>query len=264
MAQKEKQQYMIFASNLRQHYEKWKVKEYGRNQGKLAKAVGLKDRKSIFNYMNAVNYPDPDILEKLCEVLETTPEELNGLNDDFMKKYKYDEETAQKVRNGYDAFCTGIGLNNDFLKYVRSALPDSVFPLFTPLYQDFFTDQYVRTEPIETVENHDRPEQQITTSDGIHSDLTYPDYAFLKDVQDKVTELIEIMYYKRSKEMETAVKRINSECMKTTPDGKQYFVKADKKMLCEYDPYYRYILGENGEIINSQLEKEGKLNNGKH
>ena len=263
MTKNEKQQYMIFASNLRRHYERWKSVEYGRNQDKLAKAVGLADRKSISNYMKAVNYPDPVTLQRLCEVLETTPEELNGLNDSFRKHYQYDEDTADSVRRGYDAFCSGIGLNNDFLKYIRSALPDESFPLFAPIQSDPMIDQYIRRPAEETAVATYGKEYQIVTCDNIHTDLTYPDYAFLKDVQDQVTELIEYLYFKRKKQLDEALKKVNDEFIITSPDGLTFTRQVSKTKLCESDPYYRFILGDAGSIIEEELQKEGK-NNGKH
>lgn len=247
MSSKQKKQHMLFASNLRKYYEKWKMKDRSNTQEKLAYLVGKADRKSISNYLNAVNYPDEDTLNALCDILDTTPEELNGL-DDFRTRYQYKEDTAERIRNGYDAFCSGIGLSNDFLKFIRSALPDESFPLFTEIIKDF--DHCYRDTPHETAETKTGSEYQIYTAAGEHTDLTYPDYAFLKDVQDQVTELVEYLYFKRQKQLDAALKTINDECF---VGNVEYGIR--KERLCETDPYYRYTLGDQGKIIESEIEK---------
>lgn len=264
MVKKQKQQYMIFASNLRKHYDKWKKEKSGNTQETLAELIGIKDRKSISNYLNAIQYPEDDVLNNLCDVLGTTPKELNGLNDDFKTKYQYDTHTAATVRNGYDAFCAGIGLNQSFLKYVRSVLPDEEFPLFRPIESDPFSDQYYRADPEETAHTKTGSEYQIVTAAGVHTDLTYPDYAFLKDVQDQVTDLIEYLYFKRQKQLNEAVQKINDECVSSDQYGLTTVKQVTEKQLRESDPYYGYLLGDQGKIIKTELNKRKESDNGKY
>lgn len=254
MAQEKKQYLIPFATRLRYYVEKWQ-KEEGKTQDDLAEAVGLSDRKSISNYLNAYQKPSKEKLLNLCDVLGTTPDELNGLNDDFITKYQYDSKTASSVRNGYEAFCTGIGLSNDFLKYVRSALPDESFPLFTRIVADPLTDHFYREDSKITAETNIGSEYQIYTAAGEHTDLSYPDYAFLKDVQDQVTELVEYLYFKRQKQLDAALKTVNDECIVTSQTGLTIVKEPSEKLLCDTDPYYRFILGEQGKIIKAETEK---------
>lgn len=257
MKEKQKKQYMHFAINLRKAYTKWK-KATGGNMDDLADAVGLQNRKSISNYLSAYQYPEEDTLQSLCEVLGTTPDALNGLNDDFETKYKYDEDTVIKVHNGFRVFNESIGLDDNFLKFVRSAFPDSSFPVYTPITHRLMEDHFIREEPCEAVKTDDCPHYQITTDKGITADLTYADFAFLKDVQDHVTSVIEYLYYKRQKEMNEVLDQVNADLIQVKPDGTTVVYGAGKEKLAKYDPYYEYMIGKASDIIKAAVTKEGK------
>lgn len=256
MAKKRKPQYEPFAKNLRNAFEKWQTKTGG-TQETLAEKIGVADRKSISDWLNARSYPTEENMESLCEILNVTENEL--LKFSRQEKYRYDKDFTLEIHEKFQTFCEALGLNHDFLKFVKSAIPDEEFPVYSPVcYPDLMDENFERATLMEAFECDTQNEYQRRLSDGKTINLSHADYAFLKEVQDNVCSYIEYLFYKRKKEMEEDVQNINANNI--TRKGGAVFVKhpSANKML-ELDRFRKYATEEYiQEVLNNGKNNKKK------
>lgn len=205
--------------------------------------------------MNARSYPTEENLEQLCIVLGTTEEELNGLRDSsFEEKLQYDQKFTKAILNGYQDFNNGIGLDESFLRFVRKEIKDEEFPLNTQIVLNTKTDQYERIIPTEAYEIKSNSLYQLSIENGKTINLSYADFAFLKDVQTEVVKYIEYLYYKRRKEIDDSIQSINDEYAEYNDSDNNFRIED---IVMKYDKYYEYETGKQLQIIYKQ-KKEGK------
>lgn len=254
----------IFAKNLKKKYiEMYKSK--GKTMSDLADDIGLSDYKSISNWINGYQYPSQDNMEILCDLLKTTEEELNTpVYNSFEDKYENDPIFTEDMINGFKLFSSGIGLNNDFLSFVRSTIPDKLFPKYTiinsqTILKDFdFKKVWVREQPLRAMKSTPKyAKYQLHIGDETYN-LEYPDLAFLKDVQDEIISYIEYLFYKRKLEMENELSTVIEETTETDSEGRQFEKGMLPERLKEIDKYYKYISkdGEHKKIIEEQRKQE--------
>lgn len=231
----------IYAKNLKPAYERWKKDKPGRNMEDLAAEVGVRDRKSVSQWINGEVTPERANLEKLCDVLGITEEELNG-TESISEQFKYDGNFTENLHNGFQQFNAAIGLNEDFLKFIRAAIPDSEFPLWKEVYHPLDpvgVSKYEHREPMEAFYTDKRNYFQLTVEDGRTVNLLYPDFAFLKDIQTEVIQYVEYLYYKRRQEMERELQYFNDKYVTDTGA-----VGVGRKTIYSLTKYSEYMLRE--------------------
>ncbi len=247
MANERRPQYEFFSKRFKEAYKSWR-KRTGGTQEKLAELIEVSDRRSISDWMNAKSYPTPANMKKLCEVLEVTEDSLTR---SYENDYHYSENFTEELHRKQKAFCKGIDLDLSFLKYIHEAVPDEDFPIYSPLMpktgkllpdEDGFSIGYTRQDDFLTAYRcEEENEFQRQIGDGKTVNLHYADLAFIKDVQEEVTNYVLYLMYKRKKEMEQELSDLTEA---STDRTKGLRVQFSAQKIAEYDHYSKYIYKE--------------------
>ena len=252
MGKKGKTKYLLFASTLEKKYKAWKKANHG-SMEIFADLVGLSDRASISKYINAEQYPSKETMERICEALNTTEEELNS--GSIADRYRLDENFTSELHKGYKLFCESIGLDENFLSFIRHEISDAEFPLFKRIVYQPKDMQFVYTNELEAFSSGDHNIYQLDLGNGKTVNLSYPDFVYLKDIQNEIADYIRYLFYKRHKEMEDELQHVNADLIKENGDQISVAVPGFRK-LCDYNKYLEYI--DSGKI--ESVLKEGKRN----
>lgn len=75
-------------------------------QGQLAELVG-KSKNTISNWERGDNFPDPDTIERLCEIFDVTPNQIFGWDklpelEEFLRDQREKAETLARLRKKQD------------------------------------------------------------------------------------------------------------------------------------------------------------------
>lgn len=256
----------IFAKNLKYYFKLWKSEkdeneEENRSQALFAKKV-LSNRKSVSDWMNAKTKPQDDQIERICGVLGIKKEMLYDSSD--QEKLLYDKQFTREIHEHYQQYCDGLGLSHDFMKFLKSEIQDELFPVWTPIMEDglvnpFEEDKFRRATPPKVYQSKNEYQRQTVTEKGIRTvNLTYIDYEFMKEVQEEVISYIEYLYFKRKKEMEITVEKVNSENITKREDGVIFVSVPSRKKMEEMDRFEKYRTKEHVEEVlkNAKNNKE--------
>ncbi len=238
-----KPQYEIFARNFSDHFEEWQKRTKG-TQESFADLIGT-TRKTVSNWMNAINYPQEKLLEAICQTLNVTEQELNvGTIKEYLK---YDENFNEDVHRESKEYTDSIGLNSHFMKFMKENISDDIFPLWSTIVETSF-DTLGRKYDLEAFQSEGQNEFQRKLEDGKTVNLTYVDYMFMKDVQNEVISYIQFLCYKRKREMEEEVKACQNEYDQLT------FVKSNTihDIAMKHDKYMERLQ----EVLKNGKHKE--------
>lgn len=255
MNKKAKEQYRLFASNFEKKFNAWRKENKG-GQEYFAELIDVADRKTVSNYINAVNYPSPETMELICSVLDTTEEELNGGAHD--ERYKYDEHFTKELHLTFQQYADSIGLSSDFMRFVKSAVSDSEFPVYSPIVSTATEPKHHRQPLAEAFPCKDSNEFQCSIKGGTVN-LGYADYQFLHEVQEEVIDYVRYLYFKRKKEMESEVCRVQSASTEKV-NGVTVYDSLPIDEMKKYDPYLQFITEDSVSSLVKEGESHGKEN----
>lgn len=262
------------------HRIKWILDYRGVNQIHLAKDVGIhKDylNKQIRTENMEINLLDT-IAKKLNVAVEyltgginaTSPKDLHvqfiGVDDEGYYvpgyeakhthdyRYHYDSAFTKEMHEQFNRYNHAIGLNENFLRFVKQSVPDDLFPVYSPIVveHDLLGSNYKR-QPLADAQAVNTSNEYQRTIDGKTVNLSYADYQFLLTVQDEVIDLVKYLYSQRTREMQAEVRKaqISSE---VTENGITSFCDVD---LNQFDPYLKYQSKESVETILNESKKKG-------
>lgn len=167
-------------------------------------------RQTIANWKNG---EEPNSFNKtqLCKIFNvnddyfdtiTTREDLN----------KFDTVHITKVGKENASFAVEHGLDLDLVQVLHELVDfDSLFPKYSHIVEEPSSSpdnpRFIREENADSaVIDKDLEFLQIKRDGKIYT-MHQADLAYLKEVQDKVKEYVEFLFYKRSKEMKEEVQR---------------------------------------------------------
>ena len=240
-----KKKYEIFAQNLKEHYERWKKMTPRGNQELFASLVEVENRETISKWLNGKVYPVPENMRKIEKVLGVTEEQLwSGHFHEF--RYEEDSQFTHEMHDQFRAYTEAIGLSGDFLKFVKSSIPDEKFPVYSPIIAEHgMLESTLTRQPFANAFMTKSTNEFQRTASGKTVNLSYPDFQFLRSVQDEVVSLIEFLYLKRAQEMKTEVQKAQLASIKKEGDI-TVFCDVD---LRQFDSYMKYMTKENVEEV---------------
>ncbi len=245
---KKKVEYAIFARNLSMVYDQRKKERLFTNAEDLLKMINeketvIKDVRSFQSYKAGEQYPRKKAMKAICRVLRTTEEELNSAEPKEL--YKSSKAYTEQLHEESAEYADSIGLSPDFLNFIRAAIPDQHFPLYLPVRWildpdpvDLMKARAVRATPAAAYDSKSKTNYQLHLSDGKTVNLSKADLQFINDVQKEVVGFIEYLYYRRKKEMDDILDRMNADQYETAPDGWTITKAVDE---IDFDKYAQYV-----------------------
>ncbi len=239
MGKERKPQNEVFAKNFGMYFKRWQA-ETGGTQDDFAVQVGIADRKSISDYLNAKHKPSEDNLNAICEELGVTVDMLYQSNK--QDQYRYDKAFTESLHMRFQKFTNDIGLSNEFMKFLKEFIPDQDFPVYSPIRKTggLFTEvSFVRPKSAEAFQCDEQNEYQRKREDGKTINLTEFDYLFMKDLQSEVISYIEYLCFKRKKEMEDEVSACMNSITTVEKDGISYMIDRSEEAIKKNDKYLK-------------------------
>lgn len=236
----------IFAQNFSRYFEEWKKQDSGRNATKFAKLI-YSNRVSVSKWKNGNAYPTEENMKRICEVLHVSEDQLTDASL-YKKAYTHDSHFTENLHHRFQKYCDCIGIESDFMKFAKSAVPDEEFPLWSPIVEtgDLLNIKYHRQSLASAFESDSSNEFQRSI-DGKTVNLCYADFQFLREVQEDVKEFIRFKYYQRKHEMESEVSAVQT-ASEETVNG----VKITSSISPEkYDRFMEY---QTTKSVNRILE----------
>lgn len=237
------------------YQEKWKSK--GKTQADFAEAI-----RNCFPNPHACKCTNHNVskwlsgsfpemyLEQIAQVLEVDLEVF--IPQTRSEKYEYDSEYIKGITDDHAKYAKGIGLKGSFMKYVVQK-PDFAesFPVYSPLWLKVsglpcFEKWEISRLPLAECAPVERTTFQIE-KDGKKITLSRADLEFLKEVQSKVYDYVDYLFYCRSKEMEEEEKKAQTLLPKRTIDENGVSIAyrptgVVQHELQEIDRFRKYVI----------------------
>lgn len=271
---------VYFAKRFSELITEWK-KRTGMTQKQFA-TLCYSNPNSITNYKNGVDFPSPATIDQIISVFNDA--ELNVTIEDFIPHgnddtYKYDPSRVKAIQDHNQEYVEEIGLSDGFLDFVFNHTdfsdPNEGYPIWSPLALMPFKPEPFKTEiedlkylndmflvheygRLELMKTHVVPENQkfaVKMQDGSTVILTRIDLRILKDLQDKIVDVVKYIYFTRRKEMKSqvinATKQANPQLSTNNGRGIGINGSLSKNELIAIDPYMQYLtwVDENGKEI---------------
>ncbi len=253
-----KTRYAQFAKNFKFHLEKWKSADGKRvrsNEDFIAALDAVLNREncitatSISYWANSRQYPRPDIMPAVCEVLGVTEEELNTAELQTVitqEKYKYcGAADFIDIREKY-------GIDEDFMKYFLNIAGYQYQPTgIIQLNSD--GSGYVRSVPDLPVNDTDDLLSDINLS--MIRLLTAEDFKALKDIQDHTAEYMDLLITKHNAVLADQISAVNR---KYTHKGKP-LSKAEELALAPNNEQQTREYKEKEKELRGKYGKREKI-----
>lgn len=269
----------FFGKKFSELIEEWKKLTNGTQEEFAKKAFSNKN--SIGNYKRG-QIPNDDKIQSLVDVFNDAG--MNVSIEDFVPHgdddtYKYDPSRVKAIQDHHQKFAEEIGLSDGFLNFIFNHTdfdnPDEGYPVWSPLalmppkFEPFESDiedlkylnnvylvhEYVRMPLKKTRVVAENQKFTVKMQDGSSIILSEIDLRILKDLQDKIVDVIKFFYFTRRKEMKAqeieATKQANRP-IPTTGTGRGVGVRSlGKKEYIEIDPYMQYLqfVDKNGKEV---------------
>lgn len=217
----------------------WKSKGKGHRQADFANAIkdyrttkekgtkGTCTGQQVSKWLNGV-VPSDENIEAICAVLELPADYFEPSHDD---KYKESSRFITSIGKHNARVSQKIGLDLSFVESLRGIVDfDTWFPVYSELCNisdDPLAPKYGRKNNAESAKIDKQLEFMQVNKDGKTITLSLVDLMFLREVQDKVANYVEFLFYQRWETMNKAVNAVNK-----ASAGKVVF---NEKMLREYD-----------------------------
>lgn len=264
-------------------YKEWKSKTPDGNQQMFAELCKLGSKNSVSNYARGKSIPTDASVDEIIRVFREAG--MNVTIEDFIPHtdadtYRYDPSRAKSIQDHSREFARSIGLSDDFLDFITNYTdfsdPDEGYPIWSPLTQypsefkefkttekeleylngSFFVSEYHRRPLATTTAVSDDQSFTIPMKDGSSFLMSEIDLRILKDLQDKVVEVIRFHYFKRRKDMQIQEVKATKQANQMTHDEAHNQIiighhALSKEELIAIDPYMQYLkfVDENGKEV---------------
>lgn len=264
----------FFGKKFSELIEEWKKLTNGTQEEFAKKAFSNKN--SIGNYKRG-QIPNDDKIQSLIDVFNDAG--MNVSIEDFVPHgddtFKYDPSRVKAIQEYQQKLAEEIGLSDGFLDFIFNHTdfsdPDEGYPIWSPLSLMPFKHDPRKPEPFKTdveelkflngisyvqefgrlelLKTHVIPESQkmaVKMQDGTTVILTEMDLRVLKDLQDKIVDMVKYLYFVRRKEMRTqvinATKQRYSKIQPNQPGAWGILgIRLSKDDLIAIDPYMQYL-----------------------
>lgn len=241
--------YILFPIKFPLHLKDWskQQKALGKpgSQYEFAKQVGV-DPYYVTDWKSGRHGTPYKYIERICEVLGVSPEVYEPKT--HSEKYQYSSDFITTVGKANAAFAMQEGLN---LKLVESLTEivdfNKSFPKYSPLKARItpdFNAEYIRKTNVDSAPIDKDLQYLQIERDGKRLTLSRSDLAYLKEVQNKVAEYVEFLFYTRTQEMKDEVIRFNEGLHLTLKDGGHATINPTKEYLQKIDRFAKYDLQE--------------------
>lgn len=229
----------FFSKVFSKKYKEWNEKTH-KTQQDFAEECEMQNKNSVSNWSTGKQIPKDDTFEKILRVfneagIPTTIEDFIPHTPD--DTYHHDPQRVKGIQDHSREFARSIGLSDGFLDFITSHTdfsdPDEGYPIWSPLalYPSYINGFDTNEKELEylkdrmfVTEYHRRP---LATTHAVSDDRSYTvpmedgtsfllseiDLRILKDLQDKVVDVVKYFYFKRKKEMKeqeiNAIKQAN-------------------------------------------------------
>lgn len=243
----------IFGARFSKQFQKGKKKGRWSSQKDFGQQLKPPaSRSSVANWCKGDDFPTPERLKQICEIFGVNEDYFNTENATRAELYEYASEYVTEIGIENSLFSEEIGLNLDLVYGLSQIVDfDKLFPLYAPIWQ-FKTDP---NDPFHRIYNRNVTHANSAPIDksleffqidreGKKITLSKPDLAYLKEVQDKIVEYVEFLFFNRTKEMKEEEKRFNEDQTVKLKNGGTATRKIDRKFLNDHDRFLKYILQE--------------------
>lgn len=222
---------------------------------------GNVDNRFVSKWLNGT-VPEEENIKCICEVL--------GLSEDYFEpsdrdRYRDDSQFITELGQKHVAFAKEIGLDLDLVKALHNLTDwDTIFPMYSPIEPSdvekfFLSNKWERLNGFVSSAPIDKSLDFLQTQkDGKLLTLHRADLVYLKEVQDKVVEYVEYLFYKRAQEMKKEVEEVNAFA---NPGGtgrrSKLFVREH---LFEIDRFQKYAYKPKEESPDEN--KDGRVKDG--
>lgn len=272
---------IYFAKRFSELIKEWKTKT-GKTQKEFSDEC-YSNPNSIGNYKNGSDFPSPATIDALIRVFNnagmnvTVEDFIPHTNDDA---YHYDPSRAKGIQDHNREFAQKIGLSEGFMDFITNCTnfsdPEEGYPIWSPLalYPSGFRGFETTEKELEylndsmmVIEYHRRP---LATTHAVSDDRSYTiqmkdgssflmseiDLRILKDLQDKVVEMVKFLYFMRRKDMKIQEVKAIKQANPMTRDEKKKSIhighhELEIPELIAIDPYMQYLkfVDKNGKEV---------------
>lgn len=263
----------FFGKKFSELYKEWKVRTHNGNQEMFADKCFITNKSSVSKYARGLQLPSDLTIENIIRVFNEAG--MNVTIEDFIPHteddtYHHDPKRVKGIQDHSREFARSIGLSDGFLDFITNHTdlsdPEEGYPIWSPLarYPSFINGfdttekelEYLKDRMFVT-EYHRRP---LATTHAVSDDRSYTvpmedgtsfllseiDLRILKDLQDKVVDVVKYFYFKRKKEMKeqeiNAIKQANpSHYDEVHNQTVMYDHILSKDELIAIDPYMQYL-----------------------
>lgn len=261
----------FFAKRFSELIDEWKSKT-GKTQNQFAKDC-FSNPNSIGKYKKGTAMPTDVTVNEMIRVFNEAG--IDVTIEDFIPHteediYHHDPNRVKGIQDHSREFAKNIGLSENFLDFITSCTnfsdPDEGYPIWSPLVRPtayavpFKTDkeelkyleglpfiaEFIRRPLGTTNAVTDDQKYTIPMGDGTFFLMSEIDLRILKDLQDKVVDVVEYFYFKRKKEMRKqeieATKRAYD--VRFDEENKSIFMTPyflTKSDFIGIDPYMQYL-----------------------
>ena len=250
------------------YQSRWKDK--GLSQEQFAKAIRNQfpnpqkcpcTYRYVSNWLTGKAYPE-QYLPQIAKALNVDESEFFPQTQD--ERFSFDSEFQNEFAKELVESASELGLDLYFLRAMERLIDfPNDFPKYTPFLK-FESDnsakslsEYFGRISISRLDNavpapmSDQYGFLQIEKDGKLINLSYCDFSYLKEVQEKVKEYVEFLFAQRRKEMEREEVLVEESTFKRTPDNVIVHSKISPKRLNEIDRFGHYYEGKHGGIIFS-------------
>lgn len=250
--------YMLFQSKFPSQLATWKEEQ--KRQGKkgtnyeFAKQVGVEPY-YVTDWKSGRSGTPYKYINRICKVLGVSPNVYEPTTHD--EKYGKSSDYITKVGKANMAFAEQEGLNLELVSGLAGIMDfDELFPVYAPIVeltsdQDTGIKKYGRMKNADSAPIDERLSFLQIHQNGKTVTMSRADLAFLKEVQDKVVEYVEFLFYQRSKEMKREEEQVIDRFAK--------YHNQNTIRKATQDDFDRFREGPRTKVFdNAENGKEGK------
>lgn len=236
--------YSLFLDKFPLQLESWKEQQKAKgkpgSQYEFARQVGVEPY-YVTDWKTGRHGIPYLYIEKICEVLGVSTDVYEPRT--HSEKYQYSSDFITDIGKAHVEFANKEGLDLTLVEALTKIVDfNKTFPVYTPirLNTQFLDPEYIRMINADSAPIDKKLEFLQVTRDGKRITLHRADLAFLKEVQDRVTEYVEYLFYRRAQEMKDELTQVNKDLHITLKDGGQAVKKITREYIETIDRFNKY------------------------
>lgn len=236
----------ITGARINKQFQRWKNGVKGRSKSSFVKLFDPSiSRATLENWLKGEDIPTKYNMEQLCTLFGVPDDYFNIDNATYDELYHYSSVYQTQIGKKHIQFSQMIGLDVDFIRKLSHLVDfDTLFPMYAPINEHMDSGKYDRKVNFADSAHMEEIDEDLgflqVNQKGKRLTLSRGDLAFLKEVQEKVIDYVEYLFFHRSKEMEEETKKFNLDLTEVTVGGKPVPDSEKEEYITEHDMFRKH------------------------